>query len=155
MFRKVLPYVLFGLFVWYLPDLFLGSKNLSNYLFREATAVPTQNVQIKVVRKSPYFPEKYAVLGSGVPGLRVELMDVSKDTVMSTVTDGDGLALFPQLSDGTYQINIGKEVEFTPEDIYAIEHKGMSIFEPGTTFKTTIPIVTITRDVYLSPVILD
>lgn len=134
---------------------FLGTKNVSSYIYREATAIQTQRVEFKVVRKNQYLPAKYAVLGSGEAGLRVELIDVSKNYAISEVTDKDGIATFAAINAGTYDVNIGKEVAYTPEEIGEIERRGMSLFDPGAPFTTTMPRVTITRDIYLSPIILN
>jgi hypothetical protein len=155
MVRKVLPYVLFCLFLWYMPELFLFSKNLTNYIFREATAVSTQRVEIKVVKKLPYLPVKYSVFHPGVKGVRVELHNPEKPFAISQLSDEYGTVVFEYIPTGTYTLNIGDEVEFKPEEIQEIQSEGNSIFGGSQVHRTNLPTVTIDADVYLSPIVLD
>jgi len=154
MIKKILPYVLVVLALWYFPDFYLFSKNASNYIYKEAIIRESNKVEVKVVRPISFFPKKYAVFNSGEKGLRVELVSYTKSYSRSVLVRIDeGTALFTDIPADTYYIHVGKEVNFFPEDFRLVESKGDSVFTPTELYPISLQTVTIKGDTFLAPII--
>jgi hypothetical protein len=154
MLKGILPYVLIILFFWFLPDIVVGSKNLSNYIFKEATVRTYGRVEIKVNKKLPYLPTKYSVLGVGESGYRVEMLDEKNHFSRSVLANDENVYIFENFPAGTYDLRVGKDPGFELDEMQAIEAAGNSIFKESEVLKTTIPEVTIQGDVFIAPVLL-
>ncbi len=153
MIKSLIPYILMFCFLWFMPDLFMFSKNVSNYIYKEATVRPFSRVEVKVVKKLPYLPLKYGVLAPGQKNLRVEFMDTTKNYAVSAAINDDGVALFESLPNSTYTLRVGGEVELSPTEIADYGALGQSVFSESEVISTSIETVTISSDVFLAPVI--
>jgi hypothetical protein len=154
MLKSIAPYIIFFCFLWFLPDLYLFSKNASNYIFKESTVRTTSRVEVKIVKKLPYLPLKYGVLSQGQKGLRVEFMDTSKDFAISAPVTDDGVAVVEQMPNGTYRMLVGPEVTtYEHNEIVEIESTGQSILDPNSLIPVSLDTVTVNSDVFLAPVI--
>lgn len=136
-----------------MPDIFVFSKNISNYIYKEATVSQYSRVEIKVVKKLPYLPLKFGVLAPGQKNLRVEFLDTTKDYAISAPINEDGVAVIEVMPHGTYKMLVAPEVELPPADILELESTGQSVFDPNTVLPTSIDTVTVTSDLFIAPVI--
>lgn len=154
MIKAIVPYILLFCFLWFLPDMYIFSKNASNYLYKEARFDDYARVEIKVAKKLPFLPEKYSVLGMGEKNVRVVLMDVSKEFVVSALVNEQGVAIIDSVPHSKYKLLIGPEVtDYTPDEIIMIEKAGQSVLEEDSLIETSIDNITISSDVYIAPVI--
>ncbi|MDQ3098602.1 MAG: hypothetical protein M3Q44_02555 [bacterium] len=154
MIKSILPYIIFFCFFWFLPDLYLLSKNASNYLFKEASVKQLSRVEIKIVKKIPYLPLKYGVLSQGQKGFRVEFIDTTKDFAVSAPVTESGVAIVESMPNSTYRMLVGPEVtKYDTNQIIEIESTGQSVLDENTLIPISIETVTINADAFLAPVI--
>lgn len=154
MIKNILPYVFLLLAFWYFPDFYVLSKNASNYIYKESVARQTNKVEVKVVKQVPYLPQKYSVLSGSEKGLRVELISKTRRfSASAPVRDEEGTALLTDIPTDTYTLNIGKEINFDPDEIQDIQNRGESVFSTGEILNSSIRILTINGDQFIVPII--
>ncbi len=138
-----------------MPDLYLFSKNATNYIYKESTLSPYSRVEIKIVKKLPYLPVKFGVLAAGQKNLRVELVDTKKEFAVSMPVGDNGVALFETLPNSEYSLLVGPEVSLLPAEILSIESMGGSVFGENPLLPLSIKTVNINSDVFIAPVVIE
>jgi hypothetical protein len=154
MIKKLLPYILIILAVWYFPEFYLLSKNASNYIYKEAVARKLNKVEVKIVRPIEYLPKKYAVINAGELDLRVELVSTTKVFSRSAVIRADEkTALLSDIPSDEYTLNVGPIVDYSAEEIQDLERDGVSVFSISELLPITPKIVIIKGDTFIAPII--
>ncbi len=152
MLGKIFPWLLIGLALWYLPDIYLFANNASNALFKEAIVQRSARIEVKVVKPQKYLPVKYAVLFAGVEGLRIELFNGDIHFEHSQVVK-DGSAIFDGIALGTYDVRVGAVGERTDEEIREFQKSGESVFENRDLLATTVKHIEVKGDTFVVPIL--
>ncbi len=154
MLRRVFPFILAIAFVWYLPEIYLGMRNLSAALFQEAQFKSAYRVEIKVAKALPYFPEKYGILGSGERNLRIELANFEDDFVRSALVNDIGTAVIESVPAGKYQIRVASPSNYSDAEVAYLESNAESTLQDADLIPINPSFVEVTKDLFIAPVII-
>jgi hypothetical protein len=153
MFQKILPFLLIAIGLWYLPEIYLFTHNVSSAVYQETQNKTSFTVDFKVAKPVPYIPAKFSILGSGIDKVRVELNGVTDSFVLSNVTDEYGNTTLDYIPKGTYSVRIGREVSYSPTEIRTIEASGQSVFEDSELLNSSVTQIDVSKDMYVVSVV--
>jgi hypothetical protein len=153
MFKKIFPFLIIGIGLWYLPESFAFVRNLAATIFQEAGNRTEYTIELKLSEQIPYLPEKFGALGAGVEGYRVELNSLDEDFVRSGKTDELGTVRIEGMRAGKYRVRVAKEVVFSDNEIAYIESAGESAIDESSLLSVFPSDVVIAKDQYISAVI--
>lgn len=143
------------MFIWYLPDIVVFTKNSANYIFTEATVSNYRHVEIKLGKKISLLPQKYAMLAKGERDYRVELLGVDKKISRSMLANDENIYVFDGIENGKYKLRVSKELKLEEMYLDLIEASGESVFSDSELVKTTVDNLDIHGDLYVAAVVLE
>lgn len=126
MLKNLIIFFCLGLFLWFLPEMVMFTRKISDYVYQEAANNVTRRVEVKVVEPFFNMPDKFALLNRGIADVRVELVN-AEGRASGVATDKNGSALFDGLGQGMYQVRLGSVREYSNADLRRYESYGDSL----------------------------
>lgn len=152
MLKNLIVFLLLVVFLWFMPEMVLFTRSISDYVYQEAANVGGRSVELKVVKPFFNLPQKFALMSQGIPDMRVELVD-NEGRVKSVVTEKRGNAKLSNIESGEYGIRVSKSRSYSSADLRRYELYADSLIPDEELIPTTPKVVTIDKDAYFVLVI--
>lgn len=147
MFKTIFSYIVGFLFIWFLPDFYVFSQNISSYIYQEAANNQEMRVELKVVERMEMLPEKFSYLRGGSEGYYVELINEGEEAE-SQMVDERGKVIFENVESGEYRVVVAKAREFSPAELRRNKDYMESLFVPEEYANASINELSVTGDVF-------
>ena len=155
MFKKIFPYLFIFVGIWYLPETYNFLRTLATNLYSKAAVKSIYRVEVKVVKPLAFLPKKFAVLKTGEPNLWVELDGIENPTVLGGLTDDNGNLVLIDVPPGSYNLRVGTKPTLTDQEIASLYAQNYSVIESNMLLSISEEQITVDKDLYVVPFMLD
>jgi hypothetical protein len=147
MIKTFFSYLVGFLLIWFLPDFYVFSQNISSYIYQEAANNQEMRVELKLVESMEMLPEKFSYLRGGSEGYYVELIN-EEEEAKSQLVDEKGKVIFENLKSGEYRVVVAKAREFSPAELRRNKEYMESLFVQEDYLNTSIDKLSVTGDIF-------
>jgi len=146
MFKKLLPYLIIFVGLWYLPEIYNFVTSIPSDISNRSVSKVVYRVDVKIVEPLPILPQKFAVLRTGVPALWIELDGIEKPFIRGGLTGDNGNVTLLDVPAGNYFLRAALKPNKTIYEIEQLQSQNYSVLDDSKLVVTNIDRIEVIED---------